>query len=81
MELIAVYDRLLQDRPLTFQAALTVTPTPYDTPSCVALYTGYAALTPQIETRLGDTFPLPQIRPWFEAFAQRVWAKIEAGNV
>jgi hypothetical protein len=75
------YDRLAQDRPLTFQASLTVTPIPFGTAQCVALFTGYTALTPDIANRLGDTLPLQAIRPWFEAFAQKVWAVIEAVNV
>ncbi len=75
------YDRLAQDRPLAFQACLTVTPTPFGTPQCIALFGGYTGLTPDIGSRLGDTFPLPEIRPWFEALAQRVWAEIDATNV
>jgi hypothetical protein len=75
------YDRLAQDRPLAFQASLTVTPTPFGTAQCVALFKGYAPLTPNIADRLGDTLPLQAIRPWFEAFAQSVWAVIEAANV
>jgi len=75
------YDRLARDRPLAFQASLTVTPSPFGTAECVELFTGYAALTPDIADRLGDTLPLQAIRPWFEAFAQKVWAVIEATNV
>jgi hypothetical protein len=37
-----IYDRLAQERPLAFQASLTVTPSPFGTPQCVALFTGYA---------------------------------------
>jgi hypothetical protein len=77
-ELQKVYDRLAQDRPLAFQASLTVTPSPFETPQSVALFAGYAGLTPNIANRLGDTLPLHAIRPWFEAFAQKVWALIEA---
>jgi hypothetical protein len=58
------YDRLAQDRPLAFQASLTVTPTSFGTAQCVGLFTGYAALTPNIADRLGDTLPLQAIRPW-----------------
>jgi hypothetical protein len=75
------YDRLAQDRPLVFQASLTVTPAPFGNAECVELFTGYATLTPDIADRLGDTLPLRAIRPWFEAFAQKVWAVIEAVNV
>jgi hypothetical protein len=76
-----IYDRLVRQRPLTFQASLTVTPSSFGTAQRVALFTGYAALTPNIAHRLGDTLPLQAIRPWFEAFAQKVWAVIEATNV
>jgi hypothetical protein len=75
------YDRLAQDRPLAFQATLTVTPSPFGTVECVKLFTGYSALTPNVADRLGDTLPLQAIRPWFEAFAQKVWAVIETTNV
>jgi hypothetical protein len=75
------YDRLAQDRPLAFQASLTVTPSTFGTAERVRLFTGYAALTPNIADRLGDTLPLHAIRTWFEAFAQKVWAVIEADNV
>lgn len=76
-----IYDRLAQDRPLAFQASLTVTPPPFGTPQCLALFTGYSALTPNIANRLGHTLPLQAIRPWFDAFAHKVWAVIEATNV
>lgn len=75
------YDRLAQDRPLAFQASFTVTPAPFATAQCVALFTGYVPLTPNIADRLGDTLPLQAIRPWFDAFAIKVWAAIETANV
>ncbi len=80
-ERTAIFDRLVQDRPLAFRAALTVTPTPFATEQCVSVFKDYATLTPVVDNRLGDTFPLPDIREWFNAFAQEVWAKIEAQNV
>jgi hypothetical protein len=80
-EHVALYDRLIQVHPLAFQAALTVTPTQFGAPRCVALFTGYTAVTPDIADRLGDTFPLPNIRDWFAAFAALVWDKIAASNV
>jgi hypothetical protein len=80
-EHVALYDRLVQVHPLAFQVALTVTPTPFDTPRCVALFAGYSAVTPDIANRFGDTFPLSHIRSWFAAFAALVWNKIEASNV
>jgi hypothetical protein len=80
-EQLALYDRLVQVHPLAFQASLTVTPTPFDTPRCVSLFTGYTAITPDAADRFGDTFPLNNIRDWFAAFAAQVWSKIEASNV
>ncbi|MFL6546799.1 MAG: hypothetical protein ACJ8LM_16675 [Candidatus Udaeobacter sp.] len=76
-----VYDTLVQDRPLHFQAALTVTPNPFATALCVALFKDYSTVTAALERRLGDTFPLPNIRQWFESFAERVWQKIDGGHV
>ena len=75
------YDRLLNDRPLSFRAALTVMPPPFDAGKCVKLFKSYSTITPLIEDRIGDTLPLADIRAWFEGFAQKVWQKIEAGNV
>ena len=80
-EHVALYDRLVQVHPLAFQAALTVTPTPFSTLRCISLFTGYTAVTPDVADRLGDTFPLPHIRNWFAAFAALVWDKIEAFHV
>jgi len=80
-EHLALYDRLVQVHPLTFQAALTVTPPIFDAPRCVSLFSGYADITPDIANRLGDAFPLPNIRNWFSVFADSVWNKIEAANV
>lgn len=80
-EHLRLYDRLIQVHPLAFQAALTVTPTPFETARCVALFGGFTAVTPDIADRLGDTLPLADIRGWFTTFAARVWATIEASNV
>ncbi len=80
-EHMALYERLVQVHPLAFQAALTVTPTPFDTPRCVSLFADYTDITPDVSDRLGDTFPLPHIRNWFADFASRVWDKIEASDV
>ncbi len=76
-----VYDTLVQDRPLHFRAALTVTPNPFATARCVALFRGYSTVTAVQEHRWGDTFPLPNIRRWFEVFSARVWQKIDGGHV
>jgi hypothetical protein len=82
-EQLSIYGRLIQERPrpLAFHAALTVTPELYETEQCVALFRGFSALAEDPLARNGDTFPLAQIRPWFQDFAQRVWVKIEAINV
>src|SRR5262249_37691083 len=68
-----VFDRLVQDRPISFQAALTVTPNPFDADQCLALFRGYAGVVPEFERRFGNTFPLASIRGWFENFARLVW--------
>jgi hypothetical protein len=44
-EHLRLYDRLVQVHPLAFQAALTVTPTPFETARCVALFGGFTAIT------------------------------------
>jgi hypothetical protein len=80
-ETIAAYDRLLWQRPLAFQASLTVTPADYDQAKCVALFKDFKDLTPATQDRMGDTLPLAEIRPWFTGFAKTVWSKIEAMDV
>jgi hypothetical protein len=80
-EALELYDKLLNERPLSFQATLTVTPTPFAQERCVRLFKDYQALTADIVDRLGDTFPLASIRTWFSAFADRVREKIEAMDV
>jgi hypothetical protein len=80
-ERTAVFDRLVQDRPIAFRAALTVTPTPFATARCVAVFADYQNITPLIDNRNGDTFPLADIRAWFTEFAELVWEKIEAQDV
>jgi hypothetical protein len=80
-EATQIYDRLAQDRPLAFKAALTVSPEQYGTAQCVELFTDYMAITALLENRIGDTFPIAAIRPWFQTFAERVWAMIEPGDV
>jgi hypothetical protein len=64
-ERLGIYDRLVHVRPLIFQAALTVKPGTFPTAKCVALFKGFADVTPKIEDRLGHTFPLARVRPWF----------------
>jgi hypothetical protein len=80
-EQLRLYERVVQAHPIVFQTALTVTPTPFETARCIALFGGYQEVTPYIADRLGDTFPLADIRAWFATFAYRVWAKIEASDV
>ncbi len=80
-ERTAAFDTLVQQRPLAFRAALTVTPAPFATAQCVAVFKDYRDLAPAIENRNGDTFPLVDIRQWFEQFAALVWDKIQAQNV
>lgn len=80
-EHVRVYERLIKDRPLAFRAALTVDTVPFNAAQCSALFAGYTDLTPRLENRNGDTFPLSDIRTWFAAFAGKVWTEIEAANV
>lgn len=77
----AIFDELVQSRPLAFRAALTVTPTPFEKPRCLAVFKDYKDLTPTIDNRAGDTFPLVDIRDWFQNFSDLVWQKIEAEDV
>ena len=72
-----VYGTLINDRPLAFQAALTVQPAEFSEGHCIALFTGYDKVTPDRNSRLGDTFPLHDVRAWFENLAALVWAKID----
>jgi hypothetical protein len=80
-EHVAAVDRLIQVRPLVFQAALTVKPSTFEKKKCVSLFKGFKDVTPTLQHRLGHTFPLAEIRPWFAAFAAKVWQQIEALNV
>jgi hypothetical protein len=76
VEQAEVYGTLIHDRPLAFQAALTVQPDEFPEDLCVALFNGYATVTPDREARLGDTFPLHDVRAWFANLATLVWGKI-----
>lgn len=80
-EQTAIFDKLVQSRPLAFRAALTVTPTPFAKEKCIAVFKDYKDLTPTINNRSGDTFPLVDIRSWFQQFSDLVWKKIEAEDV
>ena len=70
------YSRIVYERPLVFDAALTVQPSPFATDACVDLFDRYATLG-QRHQRLGSTMPLADIRAWFDNFAGLVWAKID----
>jgi hypothetical protein len=70
------YSRIIYDRPLVFDAALTVQPPPYGAAACVDLFDRYATLGARPQ-RLGSTMPLDDIRAWFENFAALVWTKID----
>ena len=72
-----VYDRLVNDRPLVFRAALTVSPDVFPAPSCVSLFRNYGNLPAPLEARLGDTFPVADVRAWFASFAAVIWTKID----
>lgn len=76
----AIHARLLRERPFAFNAGLTVSPEVFTKAQCVALFAGFRAITPNIEDRQGNTFPVDDIRTWFAAFAERVWAFIEAAE-
>lgn len=76
-----LYDHLVRVHPLAFQAALTVTPTPFESDKCIELFNGYSSVAPDVTDRMGDTFPLLDVRAWFAHFAKQVWTKIEADDV
>jgi hypothetical protein len=76
----AVYSRLMKQRPISFSAALTVRPEVYTTAQCVALFTDFSEITPNIEDRRGNTFPLTDVRAWFAQFAEKVWRFVEAAE-
>ncbi|MGC2221455.1 MAG: hypothetical protein WA624_03325 [Methylocella sp.] len=75
------YNRLIQDRPLQFETALTVSPAAFPVASCMTLFKDFSSLQGDVTTRFGVTFPLDDLRPWFEGFAQRVYAYIGAADV
>jgi hypothetical protein len=80
-EHVQIYDRLISERPLAFQAALTVMPAAFPAPKCVKLFKDYKGILTPLEHRLGDTFPLTNIRDWFDRFAAAIWGKIETADV
>lgn len=72
-----IYGALVNDRPLAFQAALTVQPELFPEDQCIALFDNYANVTPAREDRFGDTLPLLDVRAWFTDLAGRIWDKID----
>lgn len=66
---------LVYDRPLYFNAALTVEPSVFDAEACIDLFSRYDVLGERYQ-RSGSTMPLNDVRAWFEDFATLVWAKI-----
>lgn len=75
-EQIQTWSRIVYDRPLVFDAALTVQPSPFGAAACVDLFDRYATLGVR-DQRLGSTMPLADVRAWFEQFSALVWAKID----
>jgi hypothetical protein len=80
-EHVQVYEKLVSERPLAFQAALTVTPETFAQKKCVKLFKNYKDIPISIEYRFGHTFPLANIREWFDTFAAAVWEKVEVVDV
>jgi hypothetical protein len=75
-EQVEVYSALVNDRPLAFQAALTVEPEVFPENLCIALFDNYSNVTPTRKDRFGDTLPLRDVRAWFADLAHRIWDKI-----
>ena len=75
------YDQLIQQRPLAFQASLTVQPSGFSAAQRLALFTDYDGIAGDVATRGGSTLPLDDVRGWFDLFSARVWAKIEDFDV
>jgi hypothetical protein len=80
-ERVRIYDHIGQQRPLAFNAALTVESALWDAPQCAALFKDFQNLTPALADRIGSLFPLTELRPFFDRFAVRVWDEIESGRV
>lgn len=81
LEHVQVYDRLVTERPLAFRAALTVTPSVFGGPKCVKLFKDYDSIGADAQFRFGDTFPLSDIRSWFDDLTLAIWQRIEAQDV
>lgn len=81
LELKAAYEKLIQARPLAFEASLTVSPSGFSVEKCVALFKDYDSLNVSPDVRGGNTLPLDDVRVWFADFADRVWARIDTFDV
>ena len=62
------YARIVIDRPFIYSAGMTVTPDPFSIAMCRALFDGFPTITPNVENRMGNTFPLDDVRQWFCRF-------------
>lgn len=76
LERAAAYKAIIYDRPLKFDAALTVQPPPFDGVACVDLFDHFSNLGERGQ-RQGSTMPLDDVRQWFEDLAALVWIKID----
>lgn len=72
------YERVVLDRPMAFEAAVTVFPGQFPAANCVRLFKNFDGLNVPMDRRRGVTFPVPHIRTWFDDFATEVWAWIDA---
>jgi hypothetical protein len=72
---------MARPRPLTFRAALTVSPEHFPAAECAKVFKDYDSLDLEFVARYGDTFPLANIRRWLADFATAVWTKIEQFDV
>jgi hypothetical protein len=77
-EQIKVYEKLILDRPLKFQAALTVNPIAFPQQKSKKLFKDFDSLKVPSTSRVGDTFPVPDVRTWYDTFAADVWTWIDA---
>ncbi len=80
-ELVRIYDKLTSARPLAFRAALTVKPGSFPAHKCIALFKNFESIPTPIDDRFGDTFPLSDIRQWFDLFAALVWQRVDTIHV
>lgn len=77
----AAYDYLVQDRPLAFEASLTVSPANFSAAQRLGLFGGFDVIAGVVDNRIGNTLPLNDIRAWFVEFSKLVWSEIEGFDV